>query len=123
MDDISLAQQEAWEDFFSGAMFKDTEPVQEPTDEELAQWYGPHDNPDECPHNHVQPRLGYENSFIGEYCTQCGSDLDNYGKIVRYPQSISSKELDRKAGNAEVIANMQNTIGCRTGFPDLKNNK
>lgn len=86
----------------------DKEPYTQEEFDELQIEFGNYDNPDECPHNNVYPRLGYENSFIGEYCTQCGADLDNSGNVVRYPISMSSTELDNQGKNIDYITKLKN---------------
>lgn len=61
----------------------DKEPYTQDELNELQKEFGNYDNPEECPHNNTLPRLGFGNSFIGEYCTQCGADLDNYGQLIK----------------------------------------
>lgn len=97
---------------FGHDMFGQRDLEKEPYTEQelfdLEQEFGDYfSNPEVCPHNHVYPRLGYENSFIGEYCTQCGSDLDNYGKIVKN-QTVSGKSLDSKGECIDIILGIMN---------------
>lgn len=103
----------SWESFLNEHIVDrntDNNPYSEEEQKQLMEEFAKYDDPEKCPHNHVYPRLGFENSFIGEYCTQCGSYLDNNGNIVRNPLIVSSKELDRQGASIEWLTSKLNSF-------------